>query len=307
LFGILPTEADRTAAIDAAKKSYPTYQVDGAAIQLDPSRVLPQGQAPTFPPPPAEAKPFVCVTTYDGTHQLYPADVFDSEIARDFPAITFGQDELAAALNDFRVRLATAGSLPHDEPYLGLFTDGKTLTLTGEVADPAAKDAILAAVKAANPGFELADQLAVTPLVAAVPKLQPTLESVPKLTPGTPAAAAATPGQAWRGAVVQSIHFPAGSDRSKDVERAIGQLRRILAVLPSATFEVVGHTDSTGTAEANTKVSLERAERIVTQATAAGIPAAALTSRGAGPAEPIAPNDTAAGKALNRRVDVLLK
>lgn len=307
LFGILPTAADRDAAVNAATKAFPTYQVDGAAIQLDPSRVLPQGQTPSFPPPPADAKPFVCLSTYDGTHKLYPAEVFNSEIARDFPAITFAKDEIAAGLNDFRLRLTAAGTLPHDEPCLALLTDGKTLTLSGEVADPAAKEAIVTAVKAANPGFELADQLAVTALVAAVPTLQPTLDSVPKLTPATPAAAAATPGQPWRTAVVQSIHFTAGTDRSKDVERAIEQMRRVIAALPAAKFEVVGHTDDTGAAAANTKLSLERAERFAAQATAAGLPATAITARGAGPAEPIAPNKTAAGKALNRRVDVLLK
>jgi outer membrane protein OmpA-like peptidoglycan-associated protein len=307
LFGILPTAADRDAAINVATKAFPTYQVDGAAIQLDPSRVLPQGKIPIFPSPPADAKPFVCLSAYDGTHKLYPAEIFNSEIARDFPAITFAKDEIAAALNDFRLRLTAAGTLPHDEPCLALLTDGKTLTLSGEIADPAAKEAIVAAVKAANPGFELSDQLAVTALVAAVPKLQPTLDSVPKLTPATPAAATATPGQPWRTGVVQSIHFPAGNDRSKDVERAIEQMRQVLAALPAAKFEVVGHTDDTGTAAANTKLSLERAERFVAQTTAAGLPAAAITARGAGPAEPIEPNKTAAGKALNRRVDVLLK
>jgi outer membrane protein OmpA-like peptidoglycan-associated protein len=307
LFGILPTAADRDAAINVATKAFPTYQVDGAAIQLDPSRVLPQGKIPIFPSPPADAKPFVCLSAYDGTHKLYPAEIFNSEIARDFPAITFAKDEIAAALNDFRLRLTAAGTLPHDEPCLALLTDGKTLTLSGEIADPAAKEAIVTAVKAANPGFDLADQLAVTALVAAVPKLQPTLDSIPKLTPATPAAATATPGQPWRTGVVQSIHFPAGNDRSKDVERAIEQMRQVLAALPAAKFEVVGHTDDTGTAAANTKLSLERAERFVAQTTAAGLPAAAITARGAGPAEPIEPNKTAAGKALNRRVDVLLK
>jgi OOP family OmpA-OmpF porin len=84
-------------------------------------------------------------------------------------------------------------------------------------------------------------------------------------------------------------------------------MRRVIAALPAAKFEVVGHTDDTGTAAANTKLSLERAERFVAQATAAGLPAAAITARGAGPAEPVAPNETATGKALNRRVDVLLK
>jgi flagellar motor protein MotB len=307
LFGILPTEADRASAVAAAKSAFPTFQVDGAAIQLDPTRILAQGQLPKFPAPPTDAKPFVLLATYDGTNKLYPADVFNSEISRDFAAISFAKDELTAALYDFRVRLASTGSLPLDPPWLSLFTDGKVLNLIGELADSAAKEAVLKAVKAANPDFELADQLAVTPLVTPVSSIQSTVESAPKFTAEKPAVAAATPGQAWRSGVVHAVPSLASADRSKDVERAINQMRQILAAVPAASFEIVGHTDDTGAADANTKLSLERAEKLAAQAAAAGIPAAILATRGAGPAEPIAPNKTAAGKALNRRVDVRLK
>ena len=107
--------------------------------------------------------------------------------------------------------------------------------------------------------------------------------------------------------MVHAIYFKTGSDRSKDQERALYQVRRVLAASPAAKFEIVGHTDNTGTADANTTLSLERAENFAGYLRAAGVAQDRLSARGAGPDEPIADNSTDAGRAQNRRVDVLLK
>ena len=175
------------------------------------------------------------------------------------------------------------------------------------MADEASKKAILAAIQKANPTGIISDQLVVSPLVTEVKDLSATLSKVPVLQANMTGIAIARPGQEWRSAVIHSIYFPTGSDRSKDQERAVAQMQRVKMMFPQAKFSIVGHTDDAGKAEANKKLSLDRAKAFVNYAAAAGIDATTLSARGAGPYEPIAPNDTDAGKALNRRVDVMLK
>jgi outer membrane protein OmpA-like peptidoglycan-associated protein len=69
---------------------------------------------------------------------------------------------------------------------------------------------------------------------------------------------------------------------------------------------VLGYTDSTGNAAANQKLSDDRAETVVNylQQTCKWKPYRMLTPAGMSMAEPVASNDTAAGKAANRRVSV---
>lgn len=307
LFGAVPDEAVKTLATTTALKSYPGRALDSSNLKLEPNRTLPTPVALTLPAAPPGKADFLTLAQLDGTSKLYNADAFDSEITKDFPALKFKADDLALPLLGFRSALATAGSLAKDEPYLALVSDGTTLNLTGEVAAEATKSLLLEKIKAANPALTLVDKLQVSPLVNDAKDLAATLDSLPAFAPGTPTLAVARPGQKWRPSVVHAIYFKTGSNRSKDQERAIYQMQRVLELLPQARFEIVGHTDNAGNAETNKKLSLERANSFLTVATAAGLEPAKLSTRGAGPAEPIASNDTADGKALNRRVDVLLK
>ena len=73
------------------------------------------------------------------------------------------------------------------------------------------------------------------------------------------------------------------------------------------SIEVVGHTDSTGSHAYNMDLSQRRAQSVVTYLTAQGVDATRLSSRGAGPDQPIADNATADGRAQNRRVEVTLR
>jgi OOP family OmpA-OmpF porin len=76
----------------------------------------------------------------------------------------------------------------------------------------------------------------------------------------------------------------------------------ILRQRPQFNVDVVGHTDSTGSDALNQDLSERRAASVRDYLVEQGIPAERLTSRGAGSSEPIADNDTAEGRALNRRV-----
>lgn len=76
---------------------------------------------------------------------------------------------------------------------------------------------------------------------------------------------------------------------------------------PNARVAVVGHTDSTGSAAVNNPLSVERANSVRDYLTARGVPAMQVQTSGRGEAEPVATNDTDAGRARNRRVEIFLR
>jgi OOP family OmpA-OmpF porin len=80
-----------------------------------------------------------------------------------------------------------------------------------------------------------------------------------------------------------------------------------LAQNPDIKVEVAGHTDNLGRAEGNRALSQRRADSVMAYLVAGGIDAARLTARGYGPDEPVASNDTDAGRAQNRRVELKVK
>ncbi|MFO7608825.1 MAG: OmpA family protein [Candidatus Krumholzibacteriia bacterium] len=67
---------------------------------------------------------------------------------------------------------------------------------------------------------------------------------------------------------------------------------------------VQGHTDATGSAKSNQVLSLRRAETVRAELLAIGIRPDSVAAVGFGDTRPIADNDTPAGRAHNRRVDL---
>jgi outer membrane protein OmpA-like peptidoglycan-associated protein len=67
-----------------------------------------------------------------------------------------------------------------------------------------------------------------------------------------------------------------------------------------------GHTDNVGGADYNQQLSLRRAQAVADTAIAAGMPAANVQVRGLGSTRPVADNGTAAGRAENRRVAIVI-
>ena len=72
---------------------------------------------------------------------------------------------------------------------------------------------------------------------------------------------------------------------------------------PELKFSVEGHTDSDGETAANQKLSEARSKSVLEAMVKLGISADRLTSKGHGESKPMAGNDTAEGKAQNRRVE----
>lgn len=83
-------------------------------------------------------------------------------------------------------------------------------------------------------------------------------------------------------------------------------IAEIMKEYPQTIFHIGGHTDSTGSAAYNEKLSRERAESVRQFLIGAGIPAKRLTSEGYGESQPIASNSTAKGRQENRRVEISL-
>lgn len=84
------------------------------------------------------------------------------------------------------------------------------------------------------------------------------------------------------------------------------QLANGLQTYTSLSAKVSGHTDSVGDATLNDRLSAARAQATVQRLTSLGVPANRLLAEGKGQGEPIAGNDTAEGRAANRRVDILV-
>ncbi len=86
----------------------------------------------------------------------------------------------------------------------------------------------------------------------------------------------------------------------------IAKLVETLNKEPDTEILVLGHTDNVGTLAANQKVSEARAKAVRDFAVSQGIAGARIRTEGKNYAEPIASNDTDAGRAENRRVEVVI-
>ena len=71
-------------------------------------------------------------------------------------------------------------------------------------------------------------------------------------------------------------------------------------------IEIAGHTDSTGSAEYNQKLSERRAEAVAQYLEGQGLRSDRIITVGAGETRPVAPNDTPEGRQANRRVELTL-
>jgi len=96
------------------------------------------------------------------------------------------------------------------------------------------------------------------------------------------------------------------SELDADSVNILDQVADALQQVPSATVEIEGHTDSTGNNERNIVLSGERADRVRSFLINRGIGGDRLTTRGYGSSQPIASNDTVTGRALNRRIELVL-
>ena len=105
-----------------------------------------------------------------------------------------------------------------------------------------------------------------------------------------------------------NITFASSSaDISSSFFPTLNSLVKVFKEFDKNGIDIVGHTDSSGSLELNMRLSQERATSVASYLTGQGVSGARISSRGVGPSQPIASNDTAAGKAQNRRVEINLR
>jgi OmpA-OmpF porin, OOP family len=108
---------------------------------------------------------------------------------------------------------------------------------------------------------------------------------------------------------VENIYFDFGkADLLPESDEAIAEIARLLSGRAEIGLYVVGHTDSVGSFEANLSLSRARAAAVVSALeTEHGVAAGRAVPAGVGPLAPVASNATDAGRALNRRVEIVLR
>ena len=105
---------------------------------------------------------------------------------------------------------------------------------------------------------------------------------------------------------VYGINFDINKSYLKlGAEKIISEIVKLMKLYPELKIEIQGHTDNTGSADHNLKLSNMRAETVKKFMLLYGIESARLVSKGYGMTKPIETNDTEEGRAKNRRVELV--
>jgi len=112
-----------------------------------------------------------------------------------------------------------------------------------------------------------------------------------------------------RGLVVNmgDVLFATGkADLNTDAKIALAKLSGIVLNYPSLKLAIGGYTDSTGTADFNTRLSQARADSVLDFLATQGLDSSVLSAQGYGMDDPVADNTTAQGRQKNRRVEIVV-
>ncbi len=182
-----------------------------------------------------------------------------------------------------------------DIPDFNWKLDGDTITLTGTAPTEEVKAAVEAAAASAWPNVKIDNQIRVG-------------------APGAPTPAPASPAPAGECANLQAditaaldapINFQTdGFTLTPDSQQMLKQVAQKITACPEVRIKVDGYTDSSGNDAINVPLSGNRAKAVADYLVSQGVGTDLVTSQGHGSANPIASNDTAEGKAKNRRVEI---
>jgi len=157
-------------------------------------------------------------------------------------------------------------------------------------AAAAAEEAERRAAKAAEEGALAASAAARADLVARLNRALPTRETDRGIV-----------------AEIAGVQFAVGkATLNPDAREALARFAGIVGVYPSLKFRVEGHTDSTGSDALNRELSFQRASTVRDYLVTQGVQSSSIDVEGLGPNRPVASNETADGRARNRRVEIIL-
>jgi len=98
----------------------------------------------------------------------------------------------------------------------------------------------------------------------------------------------------------------AKADLKSGARERLAKVSGILISYPDIHVEIDGYTDSTGSLEFNEHLSQERADSVQAFLVSQGVNPSVVTTKGFGPEDPVASNDTAQGRQQNRRVELVV-
>lgn len=170
-----------------------------------------------------------------------------------------------------------------DVPDFHFTVEGGTLTLTGTAPSEDVRSAIEAAAKAGWPNLEIINNITIKGAAPSCDNLQTTVDAN----------------------LAAPIKFQTESAKlTPEAQQQLANVVSAVKACPDVKLTVTGHTDSTGTDAINNPLSEDRAKAVAAYLVSQGIPADSVNSKGAGSSEPIADNNTAAGRAQNRRTEI---
>ena len=128
-----------------------------------------------------------------------------------------------------------------------------------------------------------------------------------ELKQSIPVATIARVGEGITVTFASGLLYDTGSDRLRtEASNNLRNLASSLDKFPNTDLLIVGHTDATGGTEMNQGLSQRRATSASDYLVSQGVAAGRLRTAGRGEMEPIASNDTDAGRQANRRVEVAI-
>lgn len=105
--------------------------------------------------------------------------------------------------------------------------------------------------------------------------------------------------------IFDHLNFDSASTRlTPESGATVNDLAVVLKAYPNAQVQLVGHTDNTGSPDANQSLSLDRANAVKGMLVNQGVAADRISTAGYGQDRPVASNDTETGRAQNRRLEL---
>lgn len=186
-----------------------------------------------------------------------------------------------------------------DIPDFHFDLNGDTLTLAGVAPAEEVKTEVEAAAKSAWPKMKIVNNIQVQ--AASAPPASP-----PPATAPAPGGGECATLQADITALLKTpMNFQTdGFSLTPASQQQLTRIADTLKACPDPKVSVVGHTDNSGNDAINIPLSNNRAKAVADYLVSQGVAGGRVTSKGVGSAQPIAPNNTAAGKAQNRRVEI---
>ena len=109
-------------------------------------------------------------------------------------------------------------------------------------------------------------------------------------------------------AIVTNINFDFNhSNVREDVRKRLSRVIQLLREMPEIDVQIVGYTDDVGSAQYNLALSVRRAEAVRDYVVTRGIDVARLSVAGRGESQPLVSNATPEGRAVNRRVEFVVR